>query len=152
MQIVWDQEKKKWVNLEGDGNEETTELKPPPKMSDMIENMQPPHTNYSTMLGNQVQIPYQTNVTSVPNQSGYGMEQNNVQKPNTVGIGAQNLNSSSAFQPVKSNDDEQPKTLQPNMFKMQRARSELQFVFAVKRNIFSYNFTLITKVVHNFIV
>ncbi|XP_049821203.1 protein transport protein Sec16A-like isoform X4 [Aethina tumida] len=34
--IVWDQEKKRWVNMEDDGNDGANELKPPPKMADMM--------------------------------------------------------------------------------------------------------------------
>lgn len=31
LQIVWDQEKKKWTNVDGDGDNESSDLPPPPK-------------------------------------------------------------------------------------------------------------------------
>ncbi|CAH0559554.1 unnamed protein product [Brassicogethes aeneus] len=40
--IVWDQDKKRWVNVDDDGNETANEVKPPPKMADMMPKMAPP--------------------------------------------------------------------------------------------------------------
>lgn len=34
-QIVWDDQKKRWVNTDADGEEENSNLAPPPKMSEM---------------------------------------------------------------------------------------------------------------------
>ncbi|KAJ1527871.1 hypothetical protein ONE63_007809 [Megalurothrips usitatus] len=40
--IVWDDQKKRWVNVDGDGEEEGANLAPPPKMSEMPGRFAPP--------------------------------------------------------------------------------------------------------------
>ncbi|CAH1974224.1 unnamed protein product [Acanthoscelides obtectus] len=39
--IVWDQDKKRWVNIDEDPNDPANEIKPPPKMADLMPNIPP---------------------------------------------------------------------------------------------------------------
>ncbi|KAK9701018.1 hypothetical protein QE152_g30877 [Popillia japonica] len=59
--IVWDENHKKWVNLDEDGTETSSELKPPPKMAEMV----PQNPN-----GQPGQAPYPANPAPLGNPTG----------------------------------------------------------------------------------
>lgn len=102
MQIVYDQEKKRWVNLDEDPNDPANELKPPPKMADIILKKDPIFdpdqnqllsSNQPMSLGNLSSITQPTSLVSQP--TSLPAEENNISK-----------------------------LTQSNMFKMQRGRSK----------------------------
>lgn len=104
LQIVWDQDKKRWVNVDEDPNDPSNEFKPPPKMSDMMPKMGnsgPPQQNVPTYNVGQTDRP-----ASVPT----GVVQTNVNSARSVAAD----DGTSALKPG-----------QPNMFKLQRGRSKL---------------------------
>ncbi|GJQ86245.1 hypothetical protein Trydic_g8944 [Trypoxylus dichotomus] len=94
--IVWDETRKKWINLDEDGSEANTEVKPPPKLADMMPKVQ---QNITGVNGGQPgqQAPYGTTPANP------AMVQGN---PAGAPIG-----------------EEAPKSTQPNMFKLQRGRN-----------------------------
>lgn len=112
LQIVWDSEKKRWVNLEEDNGDASTELKPPPKMSEMFSNRPMPSGPQS--------LPSQPQ--SYPSQT---ISPANVTLPNDPTPPAVNNASLAPVEnPVASENDGPKPPSQPNMFKLQRSRSK----------------------------
>lgn len=118
VQIVWDPEKKKWINTEQDESEETP-FKPPPKMPGFAPNQFahavpaiptiPPHQSTdmassepSNVMGNTM------------------MTYRNAPTPSTFGNASQ-LNRNSVVEPEAS---AKVPSLQSNVYKMQRNKSE----------------------------
>lgn len=107
---MWDPEKKRWVNLDEEGTEGSSELKPPPKMADMFPKAVP---NFEQQQQSQHQHLPPNPVPVIPNQSAVASQvpaQNNPMP--TVG--------------GHKEDAPPPKPSQPNMFKLQRGRSKSQ--------------------------
>ncbi|XP_017783965.1 PREDICTED: protein transport protein Sec16A isoform X2 [Nicrophorus vespilloides] len=96
--IVWDQEKKRWINMDEDGNETVSELKPPPKMSEMQMN------GANKAMTQPPRIPEPVQSQPVMNQQPMVMNQ----QPN--------IQQTIQQQP-------QPPTQPTNMFKLQRNRN-----------------------------
>nr|CAH7728124.1 unnamed protein product [Callosobruchus chinensis] len=95
--IVWDQDKKRWVNIDEDPNDPANEVKPPPKMADLMPRMA------STVEQN---VPGFQHAGPVPNATPAPVQQvRQVPSPD-------------------DNGNSMPKgPSQPNMFKMQRSRN-----------------------------
>lgn len=128
--IVWDPEKKKWVNTDGDEAQEES-FKPPPKMSDIMPQMpqqmqnalpqmppQPQTQQQMPLMDTQQQ--YVPTAATMPNSAPspnpmqqQQQQQQHTQQPQTLAASNQN-----APGPAKT------PTLQSNMFKMQRNRSK----------------------------
>lgn len=119
-QILWDPDKKRWVNTEG-GEDEQESFKPPPKMSDLMPNM------HQSMNQQPVQQQPPQHVPSMPTSVQQAptlpmMDQNSI--PNAVPT-ISNGPVTTKQQPDKQNADPAPTPrLQSNMYKMQRNRSE----------------------------
>ncbi|KAG5880668.1 hypothetical protein JTB14_037567 [Gonioctena quinquepunctata] len=96
--IVWDQDKKRWTNVDEDPSDTATEFKPPPKMADIMPKMAP---LAQSTPGN---MPLQSQPSSLPN----------AMTPNLVPTEA-------SLQEDGANAA--PKSTQPNMFKLQRGRN-----------------------------
>lgn len=135
---MWDSEKKRWVNLEEEGNEGSSEIKPPPKMSDMFPKTQPsPPPSGSDQVHAASPLFYNTdsmnssdpypsldlNIADVDlGQNPAGVQQNyKPQLQGSAGPVPQNQNVHSA---VSEDAGLPPKPSQPNMFKLQRNRSK----------------------------
>ncbi|KAJ8927810.1 hypothetical protein NQ314_019692 [Rhamnusium bicolor] len=102
--IVWDQEKNKWINVDEDPTDTSSELKPPPKMSDLMPQPAQP------MSGSVQNTPvYDVGKTPDQPSSLSGGAIANA----TVPIG--NASAEDTTNSVKSS--------QPNMFKLQRGRN-----------------------------
>lgn len=117
LQILWDEATKKWVNKDGDVTEAET-FKPPPKMGNMIGNNSQP-----------LQAPQL--VAQMPQMNQYAQSPGVAQQPNPI---SQMENMNPAFMqqpqqpqqiPVVGGVDSAPSPAAPNMFKMQKGRSEL---------------------------
>lgn len=130
--IVWDAEKKKWVNTDGDEDEQEA-LKPPPKMSDLMPQQiqQPQQQQQPLSIAQQQQQQVQTNpISFMDGQQQTHQPQIQQFVPNAMPQAApspdplqqqqQNLNPN---QPQAPGPAKTP-TLQSNMFKMQRNRSK----------------------------
>lgn len=118
--IVWDPEKKKWVNTDGD--DESSDFRPPPKMSDLMPSMNsaPPSMN----------APPPSSLSNIPPPSGppsgpsslHGLGNNQLMS------GEQAVDAGSTMQsngiPNMVDGPAKIPNLQSNMFKMQRNRSE----------------------------
>lgn len=126
-QIVWDQDKKRWINVDEDPNDPTNEFKPPPKMAEMMPKPAPsnplpgivPTYNSIGNVAPEHNIPTY-DVGQVPDQPslvpGGAIRNNSAPSANASAEDAVNI--------VKSN--------QPNMFKLQRGRSKcIDLIFAV---------------------
>ncbi|KAL9882170.1 endoplasmic reticulum export factor secretory 16 isoform 1-T2 [Glossina fuscipes fuscipes] len=123
--IVWDAAEEKWVNTEGDGNEEES-LKPPPKMSDLMPQAQhqPP------------QMPHPSQVPFIETQQHYTQQLQQQQQPQqpylsnatVTSLPSNNTIFANPVAPVATvsaapfNSTKTPH-LQSNMFKMQRNRT-----------------------------
>lgn len=116
--ILWDPEKKKWVNTDG-GEDESSDFKPPPKMSDLSAAM-----NQSGHAFNS-NFPPTTNAPPSTNGPPMGVQQ--TPQFNSM-PGVENAGDALTMQSngVSNMADGQAKipNLQSNMFKMQRNRSE----------------------------
>ncbi|XP_031333554.1 uncharacterized protein LOC116163652 isoform X2 [Photinus pyralis] len=118
--IVWDEQKKRWINLESEGDGAVAELKPPPKMADMYSAPSQAiptipgavaHDNLSHAPGHQMEPtrPFLENgMMPTQNSVGNAIHTNMAQGQNEV---------------HERHDDGLPKTAQPNMFKLQRGRN-----------------------------
>lgn len=113
---MWDPDKKRWVNTEG-GEDEQESFKPPPKMSDLMPNMQ------QSASQQPMQVP--TMPAPTPQAPAVPMlDQNSI--PNAVTNPIPNTNGPTpqTQQPEKPNTEPAPTPrLQSNMYKMQRNRS-----------------------------
>ncbi|KRT84123.1 hypothetical protein AMK59_373 [Oryctes borbonicus] len=141
--IVWDETRKKWVNLDEDGLETSNEIKPPPKMADMIPKVQQnlgnsnsgqpgipdvqqpfvPYQHADNLSHNMPQNQFSTyehahNLNHVPGQQApYGVTPANPTLAQGNSAGAP---SGVQLAPI---GEEAPKSTQPNMFKLQRGRN-----------------------------
>lgn len=96
---MWDQEKKRWVNVDEDPNDPANEFKPPPKMSEMMPKMgNLPPTQATPNHNTGFAQPY------LPANQPSSIPATNNTVPDTNGNALQSL--------------------QPNMFKMQKSRSK----------------------------
>lgn len=114
---MWDEEKKKWVNVDEDNNQTTNEIKPPPKMSDLMPAVQKP---------SMTQLPQTNNSNSSNNNMPQGY--NNPMSYNNNN----NMNASSQSMPANSNPQpgvpiQDGLSQQPNIFKLQKSRSKFNF-------------------------
>ncbi|XP_018571551.1 uncharacterized protein LOC108911173 isoform X2 [Anoplophora glabripennis] len=94
--IVWDQDKKKWTNVDEDPSDPATEFKPPPKMADLMPKSGP---SDRSLPGQVAEQPFSLPGGAVRNGS----------------TPVANASAEEAVNAVKSN--------QPNMFKLQRGRN-----------------------------
>lgn len=137
--IVWDPEKKKWVNTDGDEDEQET-LKPPPKMSDLMPQQQQQQQQQPPSTQQQQQAPTQ----QIPFMDPQQMQQPTQFVPNSM---PQTAPSPNPLQ-QQQNQPQQPApaktpTLQSNMFKMQRNRSRvLKFLCAIDISLNMFIFCL----------
>lgn len=134
---MWDSDKKKWINLEEESTEGSVELKPPPKMSELIQPKVPPgiqqhqfHEDPHDFLStDQYGLSQPMSLDSSVNALGLGrtpdpidrQDQRIIEQPK---IGAA-LTSPKVGQAVRSETAAlPPKPAQQNMFKLQRSRSK----------------------------
>lgn len=146
--IVWDPEKKKWVNTDGDADEQEA-FKPPPKMSDLMPSQSqtqslPQQQQHSQFQQQQLQQPQQPQqpqphtqqINQLPFMDANQQQQQTQQfVPHVTPAASPNpLQQQQQQQQSSQNQGQQPPgpaktpTLQSNMFKMQRNRSELTCV------------------------
>ncbi|XP_045460644.1 protein transport protein Sec16B isoform X2 [Harmonia axyridis] len=118
--IVWDEDKKRWVNVDEDNNNPSTnELKPPPKMSDIMTpspKPQIPQANHNTTNNN-------SNNNAMP--QGYTNPMSYSQNNNSMNVPQQPL--------PANNNNQQPQMVgapnqdglsqQSNIFKLQKSRN-----------------------------
>lgn len=100
LQIVYDQEKKRWINLDEDPNDPTNELKPPPKMADIMSKKEPRFNSDKNILLSSNQSMSLSGSLSQPTSL--------LSQPTS--LSAEEINAS--------------KISQSNMFKLQRSRSK----------------------------
>jgi hypothetical protein len=113
VQIIWDEAKKKWVNKDGE-EEGDADFKPPPKMGDMMGNHAPPQMPQA--------MPQLPQMTQMP-QTQPSMPQQQAQSPAPIASYQQPMQQS----PNPAASDAMPmQPAAPNMFKMQKGRSELE--------------------------
>lgn len=149
---MWDSEKKRWINLEEEGSETNNEIKPPPKMSDMLQKA-PSMNAGSDQL--HAANPLDYSIESVPAFSSLPSFDSHVDNVDLGQITATQPPASQAAQdfrgyrtqpspapspaaPITNQSPAQagisenaglpPKPTQPNMFKMQRNRSKCKFI------------------------
>lgn len=126
---MWDSDKKRWVNLEEDNGDASTELKPPPKMSEMFN---------------------RTTTSSLPSMPPPQMPQNNVPVAvmPSVAMAAPITDESTANiinnqnQPLdnpNSNEIDKKPPSGANMFKLQRGRSEWKNILPVPHHLISFS-------------
>lgn len=115
--IVWDPEKKKWVNTDG-GDDESSDFKPPPKMSDLSAAMLPSGPAFNSSLPPALNAPLATNGPPIAKQQ----PQYNL-LPGVESAGDA-LSMQSNGVPNMVDGPTKIPNLQSNMFKMQRNRSE----------------------------
>ncbi|XP_055840570.1 uncharacterized protein LOC129908228 isoform X2 [Episyrphus balteatus] len=109
--IVWDPEKKKWVNTDGEEQNEES-LKPPPKMSDLVPKVM------QNLSVSQVQQQHQQ---ALPHEEA---SQQLIQTMPTRSLDpVQTFNAAPAFVAPTLGEPTKPPSLQSNMFKMQRNRT-----------------------------
>ncbi|XP_023012010.2 endoplasmic reticulum export factor secretory 16 isoform X2 [Leptinotarsa decemlineata] len=116
--IVWDQDKKRWMNVDEDPNDPVNEFKPPPKMSDIMPKMTP--LAQSTPSIDSTSSFYPNGSPLYQNTPAVG----NVTIQNQPSSLPNVLTSNSVDNSL--NDDSgtpAPKSTQPNMFKLQRGRN-----------------------------
>lgn len=146
MQIVWDPEKKRWINLEEDTNEGSSEIKPPPKMSDLMSKVpsavpsgtQPMHETSPFQYSSESVPSFDMNVPMVDvglrSNNQFATEQRNVQNFGNAKaadtIPAVPAAPYSTTQPTPTENAGIPNSLQPNMFKLQRNRSKCLYINA----------------------
>ncbi|KAJ8918937.1 hypothetical protein NQ315_016839 [Exocentrus adspersus] len=97
--IVWDQDKKKWINVDEDPNDPSTDFKPPPKLADLM----PKSAPGTVPMYNQVP---QRNLPAYD-----------------VGQVPDRPSSTSGGESIRNASEDAIKSNQPNMFKMQRGRN-----------------------------
>ncbi|KAJ8981600.1 hypothetical protein NQ317_011879, partial [Molorchus minor] len=119
--IVWDQDKKRWTNVDEDPNDTTHEFKPPPKMSDIMPKMA---QNTQPMPGavQNAPIPTFNSVSSVVPQGNvlaYDLGQTSDQPVGPLSLPNAIPGGSGAGEDAGN----VTKMSQPNMFKLQRGRT-----------------------------
>ncbi|XP_055630491.1 uncharacterized protein LOC129771134 isoform X2 [Toxorhynchites rutilus septentrionalis] len=111
--IVWDPEKKRWVNTESDEAVEES-FKPPPKMADLMPTSSAPP---------QASTPISHSIATIPSPTTYAAEPSPhvveppSEQPLTMSQGTNQSSTTKIGEPTKV------PTLQSNMFKMQRNRT-----------------------------
>lgn len=112
LQIVWDEATKKWVNKDGEADEAES-FKPPPKMGNtMAMNSQP--LQAPQLVAQLPQMNQYPQTQTIPNHQNPGNHMENM----NPGFPQQN--------PMPAMGIENPPVASaPNMFKMQKGRSEL---------------------------
>lgn len=135
--IVWDPEKKRWVNTDGDEAVEES-FKPPPKMSDIMAQAPPTMATSQPYLQPQqqqlqLQPPQQrasplldTHQYAAPTQSPAAAPAPAASPAPVSGYSAHALAGADAVGATKT------PSLQSNMFKMQRNRSESKIIKKMK--------------------
>lgn len=145
---MWDSEKKRWINLEDQGSETSSEVKPPPKMSEMLQKAPPANTGSDQLhAANPVDyglesVPAFSSLPSFDSPLGnLNLGQNAVTQPPASqaaqdfrGYRTQPSPAPSPVAPITNQNPPQagvsenaglpPKPTQSNMFKMQRNRSK----------------------------
>ncbi|XP_065156222.1 protein transport protein Sec16A isoform X4 [Atheta coriaria] len=107
--IVWDQEKKRWMNLDEDNADGAAELKPPPKMADMRQAQQPPG------------MPQMQQMSQMPQQQQQHQQPQSL--PNLNQFGGMATPSQPQSLDSHPQSDAKPPLPSQNMFKMQRGRN-----------------------------
>lgn len=138
-QIVWDPEKKKWTNTEGEESEETA-FKPPPKMPEFasyqFSNAMPniPSPTAAPMQSTEMAPPVsalppvpEPNNNAIGNVPTYG---NAVPQMNNITAAPTPAGPAPSLQPNAT------PSLQSNMFKMQRNKSECSIDCFIWSNVF----------------
>ena len=141
--IVWDPEKKKWVNTDGDADEQEA-FKPPPKMSDLMPSQpqtqslpqqQQQQSQPQQQLQPQQSQPQTQQINQIPFMDVNQQQQTQQFVPHVTPAASPNpLQQQQQQQQSSQNQGQQPPgpaktpTLQSNMFKMQRNRSELNCI------------------------
>ncbi|KAI8116810.1 Protein transport protein Sec16A [Lucilia cuprina] len=134
--IVWDPEKKKWVNTDGDEDAQEA-LKPPPKMSDLMpqtqmppQQQQPQQQQQQQQNQQQPQIPFmdpqqmqQQQPTQLPQQYVPNSIPNPAPSPSPLQQQQQQTPQNPSQIPTQAPGPAKTPTLQSNMFKMQRNRT-----------------------------
>lgn len=122
---MWDENKKRWVNLDEDSNDPTNELKPPPKMAQMAPQLRAPGTlddsnAHASFVGFSSGI-FNNNVVD------YNMTSGPMSLP-VLGTA-----------PTRNDEAAVPRSAasQTNMFKMQRNRSKSLLLYQMLLQIFS---------------
>lgn len=101
-QIVYDQEKKRWINIDEDSNDPSNEFKPPPKLSDMISKIDTQYSSGGSIHSMSLSSSRPNNLKQSPNLGS--------ELAPTSNSTADNVNSTILSQ--------------SNMFKLQRGRSK----------------------------
>jgi hypothetical protein len=133
LQIVWDEATKKWVNKDEDPAEAES-FKPPPKMGDIkmpaMQPMQqqpnsiPPSSAIPAMQPNQFAQQQQHTAAAAPVATpSMPMSPYGVQAPQQAAVNSMPMQTQQQQQPVA---DQPAPPSAPNMFKMQKGRSELK--------------------------
>lgn len=125
LQIVWDPEKKKWVNTEQDSTDEQS-FRPPPKMGGL------PNTA-NNINNNGIN---NNNIVTAPNIPNANTVLQNSQEP-------QSVKTKLAFNAIPAIDtnnlEPKPPATQSNMFKMQKNKCKRNQHFLIKHIVFKYN-------------
>ncbi|XP_044761083.1 protein transport protein Sec16B isoform X2 [Coccinella septempunctata] len=111
--IVWDEDKKRWVNVDEDNNPTTNEVKPPPKMSDLMPTVPKPQTPQPGNINN--------NNNMMPQGYANPMSYN---QNNNMNVSSQQLPSINNSQQTQPGIPTQDGATQPsNIFKLQKSRN-----------------------------
>lgn len=135
-QIVWDENKKKWINTDEDPNDTSNEFKPPPKMADLMPKMpaaQPPGMGVVNTYTSSLDYSSMGVTNAHGSSLDYGSANfssnqtvNNVPfnvDQNKMSSGPVSLPAMGAA--AQKENVAPPKPAQSNMFKMQKNRSKL---------------------------
>lgn len=123
--IVWDADKKKWVNTDGEEQTEDT-LKPPPKMSDLMPQQQQQQTMPQMPMPVAQQMPQQQQQLPAQQQMPFNDAQPTYMPPASSTpnpISQQQQQQQAAATTTNPAPITKTPNLQSNMFKMQRNRS-----------------------------
>ncbi|KAK5649877.1 hypothetical protein RI129_000906 [Pyrocoelia pectoralis] len=124
--IVWDEQKKRWINLESEGDGAATELKPPPKMTDMYSMTNQAMPTISATAARQQDNLFHNVSNMVGNQKEPSrplLENGMIAQNVNTSVTQNNIQTVSQKELVEVNDEGQSKMVQPNMFKLQRGRN-----------------------------
>lgn len=113
---MWDPENKKWINTDQDVTEEEA-FKPPPKMADLTRSAIPSMPAMPAMSA-PVTAP---GVPTMPLPATTPVDSNQLQNANAYGLPAPHADASANNNTI---DQAKVPSLQSNMFKMQRNKSE----------------------------
>ncbi|XP_030749352.1 protein transport protein Sec16B isoform X3 [Sitophilus oryzae] len=125
--IVWDQDKKRWTNVDGDSND-AAEFKPPPKMADLMPkpSQAPPGIGFGSLQSSSLDY-------ASANFNGINVASNDT--PFYIDQGPASLPVASPTGAPGEDSGVPPKAAQPNMFKMNRGRNlKNSYVNVFKQN------------------